>query len=201
MIRPYRFSLLPLVLAVLIAACAEPQPDPGPVPPDALDVEDDEQLPDERLSDDEKLMLIERLPIGSGYDDVRAIFPGVGPEEPAGMGLTETLSTATVPVQVMDESAVLELNFDDGVLYSYYFQITDMDCSETEALRDELREYYQTRFGESTYESESEAGYAMESDYWPLPDHDAALAMTLGRQAEVCRLAWGYQIEHGVVSN
>jgi hypothetical protein len=201
MYRALSLLIFLLVPALVLGGCAEPQPDPDTAPPDALGVEDDEHQPRDRLSDDEKLMLIDRLPIGSSYDDVRDVFPSVGPEEPAGTGLTETLSTASVPVRVMEEDAVLELNFDDGVLYSYYFQVHDADCGEAEALRAELRQYYQARFGDSVYESEEEPGYTMESDFWHLPNHDAALAMTLGRQADVCRLAWGYQIEYGTVTN
>lgn len=187
-----------LVFLLLLTACGEPAPpvEDTAVPPDRLDTPEAVPEPVDRLSDDEKLFLIEELPIGSTYSDVREVFPTVGPDEPTGVGMTEKLSRAEVPVRVLEDRAVLEFNFDDGTLYSYYFRHDSLSCSEAERMRDRLTEIFSNRFGESSHESEAEPGYAMESTYWNLGDRDVGLAMTLGRQADACRLAWGYQIDH-----
>jgi hypothetical protein len=181
--------------SLVLGACNAPQRDRQDAPPDRLEVAEAGAEPGDPLTDEQKLRLIDVLPLRSAYADVREVFPTVGPEEPAGIGLSDHLSTAHVPVSILDRNGILEFNFDDGALYSYYYRIDSLQCDEARRLTDTLRARYSAAFGRAIHEAEQEPGYASDSSFWPLPQYEGALALTLGRQSDECRLSWGFQVE------
>lgn len=140
-------------------------------------------------SDHDALFMIERLPMGLSAAEVQQIIPSADTPQ-SGEGPLSHLSTSAVDGQVLGHSGRLELNFDNGILYSYYFRI-EPGCAEAERLTDTLRTRYSARYGEGVHEAEQEPGYAMDSSFWDAAEAD--LALTLGRQGDQCRLAWGFQ--------
>jgi hypothetical protein len=140
-------------------------------------------------SDHEALFLIETLPMGMTFEEVRAILPSA--ETPvAGEGPLSNLSSTATSGSVLGHPGTLELNFADGILYSHYFRI-EPGCEEAERLIDLLRSRYTAEYGRGIHEAEQSTGYAMDSSFWDAGEADVAL--TLGRQSGQCRLAWGYQ--------
>ncbi|MFW5972902.1 MAG: hypothetical protein ACOCTG_02835 [Bacteroidota bacterium] len=186
-------------LLLLVAACETPDTPPPEVqetvPPDrvATDADTASWAPQVIRDDEEKLLLIEDLPLGSNYEDVRALFPAVGPEEPEQGLEDEALSRAFLPVSVLGNDATLEFNFRDTELYSYFYRIEPIDCSDGAELYGELQNFYQERYGEPEVEQTRENVYTARSSFWRDAEERADVAMTLGQQVDECRLSWGFQ--------
>lgn len=192
--------VLPAILTVVVvlAGCdgsgdADIQSEPdAAIPADSLP-EFAPLTPLRNLNDEQKLMLIDDVPFGITYIELQQLLPDVGPLSPEGMGALEHLTEARLETRAMDREVEIEFNFDRDSLYSYYFQLGEVDCSEGDSLYAELKEFYAGEFGEHREEDEAEPGYRARSSYWTLEEAPGGLAVTLAYQAELCRLGWGFQ--------
>lgn len=194
-----RFIAVLFVPLLLIAACGEPDAPPPETQPDvprdrtSTEADTSSWRSVDELTDEQKLMLVEEIPLGSTYEEVRQQYPSVGPEEPEGQGATAHLSQAHLPVEVMDRDALIEFNFDEQELYSFYYRIDSVDCNEGEELYRELQSFYTDYYGDARQEEEPEDGYVATSSYWRMGEAQGGVALTLGRQDGICRLGWGFQ--------
>lgn len=196
-----RRSLIILSAAslLLLAACGEPDAPPSDTqvaaPDDAVLAEADTArlAPVEGLSNDQKLMLIEEVPLGLTYDQVQQRFPDLGAQQSEGSGATAHLTEAHLQTDVMDREALIEFNFENDRLYSYYYRIDSLDCAEGDSLYAELRDFYAGYYGDLREEEEDEGGYSARSSYWRMDEGQQGGAVTLSRQADECRLGWGFQ--------
>ncbi len=147
----------------------------------------------QNLTNDQKLMLIEEVPLGLTYEQVQQRFPDVGPQTPEGTGATAHLTEANLETEVMDRDAMIEFNFEHDRLYSYYYHIDELGCTEAEELYGELQDFYSGYYGEMRTEDEDEGGYRARSSFWRMHDAQSGIAVTLSEQADECRLGWGFQ--------
>lgn len=191
---------LPLAvsLALVLSACEAPPPPPPSTadttlaPADsALAAADTAAAGLAALTEAEKLALIERLPLGLSYAAVRSRFPEVGPQR-AEVGGAGALTEAEAPLTVFSRAGVLNLNFQNDALYSYYFALDSLACDSAEVLYDRLQAFYDGPFGAGREEAvDEQPGYRQRTRYWTADTLE--VTATLGMQGAACRLAWGYQ--------
>ena len=146
------------------------------------------------LKDKQKLLMIKYLPLGASYEEVRMKFPGVSDLEPEGRGEILAgwgLFEAFAPIVILNRKAILEFNFKDNKLYSYYFWLEKLDCITAGEVYQTLQKFYSDHFGKCREEQESEPGYSAVSSYWHCGDFDFVITNNI--YGDVCVVAWGYQ--------
>jgi hypothetical protein len=200
------------VAAVLFAGCQE-QPDETPVPeqaavdtvqappgtsPTAPPGHSTPQLSVHEAQGDERRLLLGRLlGMGRTYEEVRQQFPTAGPLQSEGATGVETapaLAESRVPIRLLGRRAVLELNFEENRLYSYYFVMDDLDCARADALYASLQDFYAEPYGTYREETDTESAQGpATSSYWSVGR--LGLVVTSRQYGDTCRLAWGYQVE------
>ena len=84
----------------------------------------------ERMRDDEKLLLFERLPLGASSAQVRQLLPALGELKPEGPGLTD----ATVDFDFLGHRTRLEVNFKNEVLYSVNAVVSNLSTERGQAM-------------------------------------------------------------------
>lgn len=143
-----------------------------------------------------RLLLIQEVPLGLSYSEARERLPGLGPLVPEGpeeVAAEEALGEAALSTRVLGQPARLEFNFQGDSLYSYYYVLGELGCDRALGLYRRLRRFYDERLDRGREEIQREPGYESRSAYWT-PD-DWSVVATLGLEGEVCRLAWGFQIQ------
>ena len=105
----------------------------------------------------------------------------------AGFGLFE----ATALKQLFGQPATLEFNFENGLLYSYYFSLFKLDHDAAIHLYHRITEFYASVFAYGTEEIETEADSLIQSTYWPMDNLEAVA--TLNIKNNVSFLSWGFQ--------
>jgi len=189
----HRFRHIALFAAVLLLLGCPRERDhyPADQPRDtvALDIPDP-TLPETDLTDRDLLMLIEHLPMGAGYDRVIELFPRVSSPEPATHAQLDQ-ARSEVEVVVLNQVTTLEFNFMGDRLYSYFFHAQPLDCTDARSLHERLTDFYSDAFGPGTEEEQVEPGYTSRTTLWRTDDVE--VAVTHGRQADECRVGWGFQ--------
>ena len=183
------------MIAAFIAACGGGQPDADEsrdaAPIDSAHVDTSRH---ETRDDRVRMMMIEDVPLGLTYDEVRNRVEGLGEPEPELDGIAPELTEVRAATRILGHDAALEFNFRRDTLYSYYFHVDAASCGEAEALYEEIVDIYSSAWGQARQEAEDEGGYTWRSSSWTLPDDIEAsqTAITLGRQGETCRVGWGF---------
>ena len=147
------------------------------------------------MADEDWLLLIEYLPLGESYDDVRGRFTSLGQDLPEGSlkglgdhGLTE----AKLRVNILDHNETLEFNFKYDTLYSYYFSAAKLDTTSASGLWGYLHEFYAAHFGGSRDEEQHENEYYLNTAMWDTDRFDIVLSLMLRNSGEA-RVIWGFQ--------
>lgn len=147
-------------------------------------------------SEEERLLLVDEVPLGLSYQEVRARLPALGPlrSEVPGAG-PDRLTEADLSTRVLDRTARLEFNFRRDTLYSFYFMVSEVGCPDARSLYERFQEFYAARYGAPQEEVLREPGYEARSSFWRADDFE--VVGTLGVQAETCRVGWGFQEQAG----
>jgi len=144
-------------------------------------------------SDRDKLLLIQKLPLGLTYDEVKQRLPSMGalkPEggmEPGNSGLEE----AWDEMIVLNRKASLECNFNTGRLYSYCFSVEKLQDPDARAFYRELQRFYTMQFGNYHEEHQNEEGRLLSSSLWS--SDSFGIVATLSGSDEEFRVSWGFQ--------
>lgn len=145
-------------------------------------------------SDEQKLMLIDLVPLGIGYEDVKSRIPETGEmsiEAYSEYMQRQGLARASTDLRVLDRDAKLDFNFENNNLYSYYYRIEGLDEASASELYSRLREFYSGRFGKPREEQQSEGAARARSSYWSADKYH--VAMTDSSQPGGHTLSWGFQ--------
>lgn len=186
---------LSLLLALLLAVgCREAEPAdrdapaPRDTPEDRADVHSDSTV----TADSTGLILADQLALGASVEQMREVLPASAMAEDE-MTPDSQATRATAPYHLFGRPGEIEMNFDDGLLASYYFRLDPLDCAEADSLYARVQEVYGERFGPPQEEEQDEGGYRARSSFWRADS--LGVSATRGEQAGQCRLAWGFQSE------
>lgn len=136
-----------------------------PPPPDERDKLAPKDLKPIMLTTlDDRMLLHRQVPIGVTYDALKQALPQLGMNKAdAGGGLTE----AFLSIEVLGRKAEVEFNFNNNVLYNFYYHFELDDAEQAGTAYKELQGYYSRHYGafkeEKVRESEH---YAVESSHW-----------------------------------
>ena len=192
-----RYLTLFLILAALLTAGCTDRPDPEPSEaPEPVEAPPPRMRPLDEWTDDEKLMLIEEVPLGTSYEAVAGQIPTLSalqPEGGSGILGEQGLYDAAARTSVLGHDALIEFNFEHEDLYSYTYTLRDLECETAANLYAQLQEFYALRFGAYSEEQQAEGAYRSTSSYWRgAPPH---LTLTNTFYGEACTLSWGFQNE------
>ena len=168
----------------------------------AITSEKVEEVPDSLLpaaatsmADEDWLLLIEYLPLGESYDDIKGRFTALGQDLPEGKlkGLHDYgMTSAKLRVKVLDHDEILEFNFKYDTLRSYFFVAAKLDTASATGLWGYLHEYYVAHFGDSRDEEQHEREYYLNTAMWDTDRFDIVLSLMLRNSGEA-RVVWGFQ--------
>lgn len=148
--------------------------------------------------EEKQLKLVEQLPIGSSYRQVKALFPKVSKQrsEPGTLGvslgfISWGLTEAVSEVQILGRDATIEFNFEDGKVYGYFYCIGNLELSVSEKEYRNLQKYYSGYYGKYYEERESESNYMSASSYWHKQTFDLSITNNIYGKGR-SRLCWGF---------
>ena len=186
-----------LCLLVLAAGCREAESD-APVETGANDAPDTAEdragtIADSTVtSDSTGLILVDNLPLGGTVDQMREVLPAFQMTE-GDAAVENEIEQATAPYTVFGRLGEVELNFEEGHLVSYHFEINPIACASADSLYGRVQEAYGERFGQPQEDTQSENGYRAQSSYWV--GDGLGARVTRGEQGGQCQLKWGFTSE------
>lgn len=143
----------------------------------------------------QELMLVDRLPLGSSYDQVKSVFPGIGKlrSDSGGWGYGSWgLTEAVGEWKAFGRSARLEFNFKSGRLSGYFACLERLDLGAAKQIYEQIKGFYNDRFGSAYEEQEKESDYASVSSYWYTKDFDVNVVNNIHDNVR-SDLCWGFQ--------
>ena len=150
----------------------------------------------ENKNDDEKLLLINYLPLDITYEEAKFRFPNISETRNEGNsdllgknGLTE----AFINIEIFDLNAKVELNFKNNKLYSYCYFLMDIDLSLSSTIYDKLKSFYSKHYGEFEEDNESEHNYLGYHCRWKMKDFEFGITNNVYEYNNTATLGWGYQ--------
>lgn len=99
------------------------------------------------------MLLIDYIPFGLNYQDVKEQFPDIGPVRPEGGTINRKPAYGSLC---------------SHRLYSYYFMVGPVNEDAADALYNKLKSFYNERFGQYTEEKQKENGYTSRSSRWEM---------------------------------
>ena len=131
---------------------------------------------------------------GATYRTVHRRIPGLGELTPEGgseLQAAPGLSEATALTELFDRETVLEFNFKDGRLYSYYFFLREFDQIMADRLYHRIKAFYLSGLGHGAEEEEQDGDRLKKSVYWIA--HDLEVVVTINTTSEASVMSWGFQ--------
>ena len=148
------------------------------------------KIPDKHLDDKQKLLLIEQIPIGTSYSDIKAIFNNIS--ELSAEHSIRNLFEAKAEVNILNYDAIIEFNFKNENVYSYYYQINELDKNIADTLYDYIQKFYSDNYGNYLEEKEAESSSYMNiSSYWQLENFQVVMTNNIYQDYSI--LSWGFQ--------
>jgi hypothetical protein len=147
-------------------------------------------------TDEEKLLLINSVPLGIGYEDVKSRIPETGEmsiEAYSEYMHRQGLARASVDMRVLDRDAKLEFNFENNNLYSYYYRVEGLDEGAASGLYGRLQAFYSERLGKPREEQQADGDTRSRSSYWSAEKYHVVMTDTALPGGRI--LSWGFQSE------
>lgn len=145
--------------------------------------------------DEDKLLLIRRLPLGLSYAEVRRHVPDLSPvrdEIPPTPG-TPHLTEADAPARILNRDSRMEFNFREDSLYAYGYWLEHLTYVTSDSLYRRLQDFYSQRFGPYLEEKgQPEEGSRSNASYWGAGGFEVVLVNNIYR--DHCTLAWSFQL-------
>lgn len=141
----------------------------------------------ELTTDEQRFLLVEHLPFGLSYKEVKERLPALREIHPDGHSEQQGrqgLFEASAPMSAFGRDASLECNFGKEGLFSYYFWLTDLTPAEATTYQSALRTFYVRRYGPSRRQPGG-------AEYWFQPSYRVILRRFSFGTGDV--LQWGYE--------
>ena len=147
------------------------------------------------ITDQDKLLLIEHLPLNVNYPQAKKLFPYLSHTTAEGNSTyleSKGLTEAFLDMKVFSHKARIELNFKDDRLYSYYYSINLLNKKTASELYEKIWCFYTERHGKPNWETKnSESNYISHSSFWNSENY--AVVLTNNIFPAKCILSWGFQ--------
>ena len=108
------------------------------------------------ITDQDKLLLIEHLPLNVNYTQAKKLFPYLSHTTAEGNSTyleSKGLTEAFLDMKVFSHKARIELNFKDDRLYSYYYSINLLNKKTASELYEKIWCFYTERHGNPNWET------------------------------------------------
>jgi len=140
----------------------------------------------------DELLLINKIPIGITYEEVKNVFPNISELRVEGGNLYD----AKVDFFILNNKAKLEFNFkaykNNITLYSYYYFIDSLDNDIADSLYLLLKKFYNEHYGNSSEGKELDpAGFYNITSFWRTKEFSVGLTNNVYHNYNV--LGWGFQ--------
>lgn len=142
------------------------------------------------MTEQQKLMLFEHVPLGSTLSDVRRTAPDLGRLRAIGLP-APGLTAADVSLEVLGHRTRAEFNFRNDTLYSVNFGPLVLPADSGDAMFAELNEFYTRRLGAPRVGDGQDSPYFVKSRTWQTPRAEIGTANSLNDGQRI--LGWGYQ--------
>lgn len=152
-----------------------------------------------QLSDNEKMLLLETVPFGATYEQIKQMAPELSQQMPEG-GMEspgpEGLTQAVMLVKLYNVETKIEFNFRNGKMYSFYYIPGIRDPHEAANLEKKVVEFYTKTYGPSESEKQANgAGATTEATTQWTPQPNFTVSVTNSRNYDnTAYLAWGFQL-------
>ena len=186
-VYPHGIALLLLIatLSTLSFSQVREQPDSTKpyLPPDSTRTIPPltEPIDQERMSDEDWLLLPGRVPSGITYEETKELFPNLGELMTEGGGCLDPvpgLFEAHLSITIFDRAAKIEFNFSKNSLYGYGFRIWDIDSVTAEPLYAHLKDFYSKRYGKYR-ETTDEGNWLSKQCFWNIGDITVGIVMNI----------------------
>jgi len=142
------------------------------------------------MTDDQKLLLFEHVPLGAALSEVKDAVPDLGNQRLEGLPGGE-LTDAGAEVEVIGFRTRVEFNFRRDTLYSVSFGPLDLPADSGDAVFDRLSAFYSRRFGTPLVEDGQDTPYFVRSRSWRASWGEVGVINSLAGDRRI--LGWGYQ--------
>ena len=173
--------------AFLFFACSnstEPEEQP--------DLED--QLEHIVNTDEEKLLLIDHIPLDLTYYQVKEILPDLS-EPIVESEYFSILERATINTNLFSHDCNLEFNFSNDTLYAYWYNIDNLSNGVADSLYTYLQSFYGEIYGDYFEEISHDPGASgypiFWGSYWDSDEYEVVIGNNI--YANYCLLAFGFQ--------
>ncbi|WMJ73202.1 hypothetical protein RCC89_08510 [Cytophagaceae bacterium ABcell3] len=113
--------------------------------------------------DKNKLALTEQVPLGSSYTDVQTLFSETEISE---LDKSKALSTATLPINIIDRKGSIVFNFSSDSLNKLTYTLTETDFEKGEELYIDLQNFYSLRYGPAIEDKVEEHNRFTRACHW-----------------------------------
>ncbi len=142
-------------------------------------------------SDEEKLLIFEKIPHGITYQKLQLLVPEITKQ----VAISETMTKheqfeAYWHTTLFGRTAKIQFNIIRDTLHTYYFWLDNMDSTAGWNIYNSLQQFYKKQYGTFKTEHEDWEGHVRNSSFWP--DDKKAFGITLGIYGERHLLGWGY---------
>ena len=183
--RPPVIAIVVLVaLLPITEGCSRSAPEQGGRPGRMV------QTPLSQMTDEQKLMLFDYVPLGVTLPQVKGVAPGLGTPRVEGFparGLTD----AEVALDVLGYHTRAEFNFRNDTLYAVNFGPLVLPADSGDSLFDNLNKFYTGRFGSPLVDDGQDSPYFVKSRFWRTSSGEVGVSNSLDDGQRI--LGWGYQ--------
>jgi hypothetical protein len=147
-------------------------------------------IPFTKLTEEQKLNLIKFIQIGYSYEEVKQVINNLS--ELRRESRRSELYDATAPINIFNNSGIIEFNFKSNILYSYVYQLYSISHNTADSLFLLLQQFYSKDYGNYLEERDpGNSSYSGISSYWETEDF--TIVMTKNMYTENSKLGWGFQ--------
>ena len=142
------------------------------------------------MTDDQKLLLFEYVPLGATLAEVKKFAPGLSTPRAEGPP-SRGLSNAEVAMEIFGHQTRAEFNFRRDTLYSVNFGPLVLPADSGDVVFDSLNMFYSTRYGTPLVDDGEDSPYFVKSRFWRIPRAEVGVINSVDDGRRI--LGWGYQ--------
>lgn len=131
--------------------------------------------------DHELLRVIDKVPIGSNYDQIKEVYPSISPLQGQGGYLTAEKSVFTeafAETKIFDQTSKIKFNFNNGKLYSYYYDFFNLKEIPARTLFDDITNILSKKYHKPVEETMQLNSEKMFTNFWDRKNYSVAVTIT-----------------------